>query len=167
MRFFVFFFVWFFTFRNFRLRASFIDGEVTGVLDFDLIHLNGLSLLDLVHVLVVHVVNLVGRACSKDEDSLEDGDDKLRVQGRLQEGVHLRLLDKLLELVKLYHFVSSAGQVVPDVGEFGSDDLVSDAANRDKQAEQGQQKASKMINVPCASNITAIIIFCEVGLVDV
>ena len=77
------------------------------------------------------------------------------------------MLNKLLELVKLNHFVSAAGQVVPDVCEFGSDNLVSDAAYGDKQAKQGQQEAPEVVDVPCASNITAIIVALEVFFVDV
>lgn len=57
------------------LGARICDCEVGSILDFDFSEFDGLSLLYLIHILVVHVINRVRRAGSNDKDSFENCDD--------------------------------------------------------------------------------------------
>ena len=78
--------------------AALVQLELARVLDFDLLQLDRCGLLDPVHVLVVHVVDLVGGAGCENQHAFQDRDDELSIETSLQKSVHLRLFHDLVEL---------------------------------------------------------------------
>ena len=102
--------------------------ELSGVLDLDFLQLNGRGLLYLVHVFIIEVVDLVRRAGSQDQDAFQNGNDKLRVQTRLQEGVQRVLLHDLVKLCEADPLVLAASGHHPHVEKLGAQDLVTEAA---------------------------------------
>lgn len=110
------------------------------------------------------MVNFIGGASAQDDNALENGDDQLRVQACLQEGVELRLLHKLLKLVELDHSVPTTSHMEPQVPESGSDQLVSHATHCNEKAEEGHTEANGVFDVPCGSDIVTIAHICVVSV---
>ena len=89
------------------LASILIDCKLFRVGDLDPGQVNRGSLLNSIHVSIVHMVDLVGRACCQYSDAFENCDHKFRVQTCLQEGIKRSLLDNLIEFVKLDLFTDS------------------------------------------------------------
>ncbi len=149
------------------LGARICDCEVGSILDLDFREFDGLSLLDLIHILVIHKIDRVRRTCSDDKDSFKNCDDQLCVKRCLQKSIHLRLLDQLFKFVKLDHLISLTSYMVPPIDDFGSYNFISDSADCNGKPKERDKKAENMINVVRASHIACIVRSLKILLVDV
>ena len=134
-----------------------IYSELACISYFDLLKLNSLDLSDSVHVLVIHVVNIVRGAGCEDDDSLQNRNDKLRVQACLKEGVHLVLFDQLFKLIVLYHLASAARGMVPHVLQLHQHNPIPHSTQSDNEAKESDAGAIVGVNEVCCANVARVI----------
>ena len=117
------------------MLALVIHAVQSGLFNLILLQFNRLSLFDTVHVWVLHVVDHVWGACRQDKDAFQNRDYQFCVQTCLQKSVHLGLLHQFLKLIELDLLVPPAGDLIPDVTNFGAHNFVPRARKSDEKTE--------------------------------